>query len=519
VRLRKIGRNALIVGVPLLVGLVYAGIEFKARRDLDRRISAHLAEAKIAIAEAHIKNDETEALRRDALALFDANNWKAGEATWDRALSLAAETEKIYARAAQSLESALAFDGNRKEVRSLVGNVIYDRILLAERDNQPSHREELLHRLALYDETGERTKRLNVPAMLSVTTSPAVASVTLERYVPANKQMILAETRELGQTPLPSMPIEPGTYTLIFKAPGRVEVRYPCLLKRAETLDLRVPLLPEVPPGFIYIPAGRFLFGSPAEKSVRSFLSTVPMHEVQTDAYFISRTETTYADWISFLSALPPSDRLAHTLKLGPSGVQGALELTEMKTGGWQLTFQPSSQTYSALQGQPIRYQGRSVRVEQNWQHLPVSGVSLESIRAYTAWLNASGRIPGARLCSEHEWERAARGADARIYPHGDQLEPEQANYDETYGKNPLAFGPDQVGTYPASRSPFGLDDMTGNVWEWTHSSIAKGEYVARGGSYYTGLIALSAVNRERPEPTFTNITLGLRICVTPPPS
>ena len=51
-------------------------------------------------------------------------------------------------------------------------------------------------------------------------------------------------------------------------------------------------------------------------------------------------------------------------------------------------------------------------------------------------WLDRTGRVPGARVCEEREWERAARGADDRMYPHGDNLEPDDANFDETYGKD-----------------------------------------------------------------------------------
>ena len=74
--------------------------------------------------------------------------------------------------------------------------------------------------------------------------------------------------------------------------------------------------------------------------------------------------------------------------------------------------------------------------------------------------------MPGARLCTELEWERAARGADDRLFPHGDELDADDANFDVTYGRVDSAYGPDVVGSHPASRSPFGVDDLAGNVFE-----------------------------------------------------
>jgi formylglycine-generating enzyme required for sulfatase activity len=144
-----------------------------------------------------------------------------------------------------------------------------------------------------------------------------------------------------------------------------------------------------------------------------------------------------------------------------------------------------------------------------------VGGIGYDDALAYAAWLDRTGRVPGARLCSELEWERAARGADARRFPHGNALAPQDANIDATYGKEPLAFGPDEVGSHAASASPFGVLDMAGNVWEWTRSAEAGGKPVARGGSYYMGANAAWINNRELPEPTFRDPTVGMRVCAS----
>ena len=88
-------------------------------------------------------------------------------------------------------------------------------------------------------------------------------------------------------------------------------------------------------------------------------------------------------------------------------------------------------------------------------------------------------------------------------------------NIDQTYGKEPLAFGPDTVGLHPASRSPFGVDDMAGNVWEWTASALVPGETVVRGGSFYHDQNSSHSENREVPEASIRDLTVGLRVCAS----
>jgi len=140
-----------------------------------------------------------------------------------------------------------------------------------------------------------------------------------------------------------------------------------------------------------------------------------------------------------------------------------------------------------------------------------VTGVSMADAEAYAGWLDRTGHLPGARLCDEREWELAARGADGRLYPHGQTLRPGDANIGITHA--PL--GPDEVGLHPESRSVVGLDDMAGNAWELTRSAV-DGKPIARGGSYALDPLAASSTMREQLEqPELRDITVGFRICAS----
>ncbi len=259
--------------------------------------------------------------------------------------------------------------------------------------------------------------------------------------------------------------------------PGLAHVVYPFEIRRGErtVADLVLPPASAVPKGFVYVPAGTFWFGDADEQLRTQFLDAVPIHQRRTDAYLIARHETTYQDWIAFLDDLPQPERTRRAPVV--HGTAARCARPAARADGWHIAIQPASRRYEAKLHEPISYVGRNRRSRQDWLRFPIGGVSPDDVTRYLTWLRESGRLPGARLCSELEWERAARGADDRLFPHGDELADDDANIDITYERMDGAYGPDEIGAHPESRSPFEVDDLAGNIMEIVASDEIPGGF------------------------------------------
>jgi formylglycine-generating enzyme required for sulfatase activity len=165
----------------------------------------------------------------------------------------------------------------------------------------------------------------------------------------------------------------------------------------------------------------------------------------------------------------------------------------------------------------------------------PVVHVTWHDASAYCAWLTEQLRTwektpePLANLLkkdngrimlpSEAQWEKAARGTDKRHFPWGYEIDAEKANYKVT-GVGATST----VGCFASGRSPYGIEELSGNVWEWTRTQWqqtyknyqvnleAEDRAVLRGGAFNCGGGGIRCTSRGREALYNRNNYIGFRI-------
>ncbi|TMQ16379.1 MAG: hypothetical protein E6J91_11705, partial [Deltaproteobacteria bacterium] len=521
VRRRRLGMAALGASLPAVAIATGLVLQARDRAARDREIAARVLGAERSLHAGRSALAAAERSRSEAFERFEHHDEDRAEALWITAQGKLGAARTAYAAATRDGLAALLIDSARADVRAWMAGTLFDEAVLAEIAGDRDATRALVAQLDALDPLGAFATAWRKPASLSID-APGAAQIIVRAYDDHDGRLDLGDPISDVKQPRLDISLAPGSYAVELRGRDGLVVQDPVMLSRGEALHLAVPLprAADLPPGMVYVPPGRFLAGDASRNDAyrRTFLSATPQHPVTTGAYLIALHEVTFGDWMSYLRALSAREREQRR----PNGTtpNGAtLTLRGGQPGQpFALTIQVTVAALVAQEHEPLVYPDRARRQVIRWENAPVSGISLEDARAYAAWLDATRRVPGARLCREHEWERAARGADGRTWASGEHLEPDDANIDVTYGRKDRAWGPDEVGAHPASTSPFGLADTVGNAWEWVEREAqdVADTAVLRGGGWYQGAASAEAANREFNSPMSRQTWYGLRICATP---
>ncbi len=264
-------------------------------------------------------------------------------------------------------------------------------------------------------------------------------------------------------------------------------------------------------PPLISIPSGKYPIGDdePIEYSWTGASGTtaahVPRHEVEIEAFQIGRFPVTNAEWLCFMKAGGYDDDRWWYTEAGQAWRCGELanEGAKANNRSWRRRFVEDPNLFEQMVDEgrlasdeaSERWRGWTAldeaafeaAIDSWWQatretepHFwhnarynhptqPVVGVCWYEARAYCAWLGAQ-MGQSVRLPTEVEWEAAARGTEARAYPFGDEFDRLAANTVETHVKRTTP-----VGVFPSGRTSEGVDDLSGNIYEWTSSLFGEG--------------------------------------------
>ena len=255
--------------------------------------------------------------------------------------------------------------------------------------------------------------------------------------------------------------------------------------------------------GFVEIPAGKFVIGSDKERDSDARDSEMPQHELLLPRFYMACYPVTVAQFQVFVEDCGTRLRYEHSLEGRPNHPVVAVTWYDALEYCRWLTEQLKAAEHVP---EPL---ARLVR-DEGWQ---------------------------VSLPSEAEWEKAARGLDGRVYPWGDEFDAAKANVQET-GLNQTSA----VGSFPSGASPYGVLDMSGNVWEWTRSLWGKQgskpdfvypykpedgredlkasedvSRVLRGGGFFDLRKFARCASRDRYVPVDARAGRGFRVAVLPP--
>jgi serine/threonine-protein kinase len=388
----------------------------------------------------------------------------------------------VFAEAVRSFHEALGYDRESAIARLGLTEIYWTRFEEAEREQ---HREDALYfeRLVRQYDTGALATRLKGDGKLVLTTDPPGIEAWLFTFQESQRRLTPQNGRRIGRTPLEIDPLPMGRYLVVIAPPGLPEIRYPVWIRRLQTWTGHVKLeTTRIDDPWVFISGGPCVLGGDPEAPGSHELS-----ELELEPFYISRFPVTCAAYCEYLNRLPEEEALHRVPRRTDA---------QHSTACWW------------KDGQGRYFVPRRDHNGDRWDpNMPVTGVSWEDATAYARWLGRVTRTQ-VRLPTEAEWEKAARGVDARPFPWGDHFDPAFCKMAES---RPGAPQPEVIGTFAADESPYGVRDMAGGMAEWVNGFFDDQNLLmtVRGGGWYSSaercrLAARSGSAPRVPDPRVT---------------
>jgi len=296
-----------------------------------------------------------------------------------------------------------------------------------------------------------------------------------------------------------SRSLDPGSYSIHARSTGFEDQRFHLFVGRRENVSVRIELLPAggVPDGFVHVPPGPFVFGGDpaAFRPTEARTALVP-------GFFIAREELSNAEWYEFVNDPATLEKIGATKP------------------GEHLYLPQDDRVMARKSADGTRYEWDVYTATS--AESPVLGLSWNDVSDYLTWRNARAEQRGEAwrydMPSELEWEKAARGVDARTFPWGDRFDP--ALLVCLYRKDGYLL--DAPGGFePRDESPFGVLDMAGSREEWLRDEVEGSESPRRrkrGGHWSSSVEALfRSASRGEASPDRYASSQGVRLVARRP--
>lgn len=510
-----------------LAGAVSAWLEGSQRR----RHAATLVETVAPLEQA--RRDclaQAAALQEGALEVLSRiepwrplDDKRAGWALRDQAQAQQAKADAAEAAWLEGLQAALVHDPDLPEAHRLLANYYREEHALAEarRDLRVTARCERM--LRAHDREGRHSAYLRGESRFSLFTDPPGAQVTLWKLETQDLRLVPTSPQPLGVAPLLNRTIGIGSYLAILEKPGYAPVRYPIWVGRDRPWSIlppaqadagRVPrpvrLVADLGPEQCYVPAGWFQKGGDPKVTDPS-----PLTWEWLEGFIIQQFPVTNAQYLTFLNEVLEKEGEARAIMLAPC-----------ERGAPFGEALPPPIYHRDARGRFIL--GPDADGDVWHPDMPVIHIDFACAQAYAAWWSEQTGQAWT-LPTEDQWEKAARGVDARVYPWGDDYDPIMACVaDSRPGGMMIA----DVTEFPFDESVYGVRGLAGNVQDWcldvwkprSLSALARSAQspmgteqarlprVMRGGAWRGTSMFCRCAERSWTRPTARVSSLGMRL-------